>query len=135
MEIWGESSFPMFTCLCKVNIMFFKSTSCLSLFLTSPLLSFSLPLFSPPLSFSFSPSHFPFLRAPQFPKLCSQFFTLLHYMCQDFSEKVLTLPDKLTISFLELLEMGLRKYTTHANNDIHRMEVFFFFQFHSRYLH
>lgn len=50
---------------------------------------------------------FPFL---QFPKLCLQFYTLLHYMCQDFAEKVITLPDKMLLAFIKLLEMGLTKY-------------------------
>ena len=34
----------------------------------------------------------------------------MHYMCLDFPEKVLTLPDKMTLAFMKLLEMGLTKY-------------------------
>ncbi len=30
-------------------------------------------------------------------------------MCQDFPEKVLTLPDKMIVSFIKLLELGLTK--------------------------
>jgi hypothetical protein len=41
--------------------------------------------------------------------LCQQFFTLLHYLCRDFPERVFTLPDKMVISFMKLLEIGLTK--------------------------
>ena len=52
----------------------------------------------------------PPLLLPQFPSLCQQFYTLVNYICESFPERLPSLPDKLFLSRMHLLESGLHDY-------------------------
>ena len=45
----------------------------------------------------------------QFPVLCQQFYTLIHYICEIFPERVAVLPEELFVACLQLLEAGVSK--------------------------
>lgn len=45
----------------------------------------------------------------QYPKLCGQFYSLIHYTCQCYPQNVLVLPEDMLVSVMHLLEVGLNK--------------------------